>query len=74
MNYMYYIQRGENEMKKSIKSQRAEWLKKNNLTLREFARETDRYFTTVYAWFTTNRTPRKPYLDAVLDVYPDWPH
>ena len=61
-------------MKKSLKALRQEWLIRKGLTLRKFCKATGQYFGTVYAWFTSNRVPRGPYLEAVLDVYPDWPH
>jgi transposase len=58
----------------SIKSERTKWLKANGITLSQFSERIQVQFGTVYKWQTTGRTPRKLYLNAVLAVYPDWPH
>lgn len=59
---------------KSIEDQRAEWLLRKKLTIRQFAENTGNDFGTAYLWFQSDRTPRRKYLAPVLAKYPDWPH
>lgn len=59
---------------KSIKAERAKWLANKKLTLPQFAKATGQEFGTIFKWFDSGRTPRRLYLDAVLAIYPDWPH
>jgi hypothetical protein len=58
----------------SIKARRVQWLARKGLTKRQFAEATGHDTGTVHTWFRHGRTPRRLYLDAVLAVFPDWPH
>ena len=61
-------------MPASLKAERTRWLKRKGLTLKAFSKATGQEFGTAYKWNHEGRTPRKLYLAAVLNVFPDWPH
>ncbi len=61
-------------MKDEIKTLRQRWLKKRKLKMRQFADAVDEDYGTAQRWFTSDRTPRRRSLEAVLAAFPDWPH
>lgn len=74
--YMYHsgLDMYKERPRMSIKAERAKWLEKKGLKIRQFAEKTGQKFGTAFKWQTSGRTPRRLYLDAVLAVFPDWPH
>ena len=57
-----------------VRKARAQFLKDEGITRREFAENTAQDLGTAHRWFNSNRTPRRLYLGMILDVYPRWPY
>ncbi len=57
---------------KTLKSQRKAWL--GTRKIRNVADATGLEYGTAYKIINSNRIPRKKYLEAIIAVYPDFPH
>jgi predicted transcriptional regulator len=59
--------------RKEVSGRRIAWLDLNGLTIRSFAEVTNNDFGTAYKWIEKGRTPRRKYLDGILQCFPDFP-
>lgn len=59
--------------KGGLVTKRVRWLKRRNLTLREFADSLGLDYNTVFRWFSEPRRPQRLYLKTVQKTYRDFP-